>query len=47
MCEPHWMKTYPCFEFKQFLPTAIISPGNTCGINFGTAEFLLVNASSE
>ena len=36
-----------CFEFKEFMPFAISSSGNICGIKLGIAEVLFVSVSSK
>ena len=37
------IKTFLCFEYKEFIPIAILSPGNICGIKFRIENVSLVN----
>ena len=41
------MKTFSCFEFKEFTLFSISSSGVTCGIRLRIAEILFVSFPSE
>ena len=46
MFEPHWkFPLAPCFKFKEFIPSAISSSGNTCDIKLPIAEVVFVSVS--
>ena len=36
-----------CFEFKEFIPSAISLSGSICGINVGIVKLLFISVSSE
>ena len=41
------LKASLCIEFKEFIPSAISSSGNICGMILGSADVLFVSSSSE
>ena len=41
------LKTSLCFEFKEFIPSAISSSGNIYGMILESADVLFVSSSSE